>query len=166
MKFLVLSDSHRRLRLMEQIIGQLHIDDILFLGDHYDDMRAVQRQFPDKRFTGIAGNCDFNCEVDSQQEISVCGKKIWLTHGHHHSVKSGHLRLQLAAMELGADACLFGHSHVPELFYERGILFMNPGSISEPRGQYQESYGILEVDEGGIRGSVVEVSPAGLRPIF
>lgn len=166
MKLLVFSDSHHKLKLMEDVIIRLKdISTILFLGDNYDDIKIIQQKYPDKVFTGIAGNCDYGCGVESEREVHMCGKKIWLTHGHLQSVKGGYLRLSLAAAKREADVCLFGHTHIPELFYERNILFMNPGSISEPRGKYRESYGILTIDEDGVRGSVVEITPSGLRPI-
>ena len=53
------------------------------------------------------------------------------------------------ALEKGADAVLFGHTHAPCCQYIDGLAIFNPGSISHPRGVDFVSYGMLEVTENG-----------------
>jgi len=48
------------------------------------------------------------------------------------------------AEEVGANVVLFGHSHVPLCTEERGVLFLNPGSLQLPRGYHQPTYACLE----------------------
>jgi len=140
---------------MERIIAQAQdISYILHLGDCCADAELMARRFPDLNFEWVRGNCDYSgCPYDKL--LTLGGKRIFITHGHKYNVKTDYLRLVYAAMSREADACFFGHSHEPALFYEKGILFMNPGSISQPRGMPQPSYGLAEISEGGIEGKIV-----------
>jgi putative phosphoesterase len=68
-----------------------------------------------------------------------------MTHGHHYDVKWDYQRIFYKGLEMEADVILFGHSHVPVHVEEDGILIMNPGSTSHPRGNSNKSYALLEV---------------------
>jgi putative phosphoesterase len=51
----------------------------------------------------------------------------------------------LQAQEVGATIALFGHIHQAVAEYDKNILFVNPGSISQPRGPVQiPSYAIID----------------------
>ena len=51
-------------------------------------------------------------------------------------------------------AC-FGHTHVPFCKEINGIIYVNPGSLSQPRQEGRKpSYALLEIDEEG-RPSIV-----------
>ena len=63
-------------------------------------------------------------------DIEIDGVKILLTHGHRYGVKNGYLNLIMRAKELQVNAVIFGHTHIPEVFTEDGVLFVNPGSCS------------------------------------
>ena len=40
----------------------------------------------------------------------------------------------ICGQEVNADICLYGHLHIPDARMEGKTLFLNPGSISQPRG--------------------------------
>ena len=76
--------------------------------------------------------------------------RIFVTHGHAYGVKSGLGRLIDKAESVGADIALYGHSHIPDLTYMRGISAFNPGSISMPRQEGRRcTYGTIEISEDG-----------------
>lgn len=50
----------------------------------------------------------------------------------------------------GAQAVCFGHSHIPFLTWEEGILLLNPGSLSRPRSCSQSGCALLTVENGDI----------------
>ena len=53
--------------------------------------------------------------------------------------------LSLQAQEAGANIALFGHIHQAVAELDKNILFVNPGSISQPRGPVQvPSYAIID----------------------
>jgi len=147
MKILVLSDSHGVTKLMAEKVAKHadHVDCVMFLGDYLRDIEKVAGQFPNLTFHVVPGNCDFMSNLPAELTVEVGGKKIWMTHGDHFDVKSGYGRIEAAASARGADICMFGHSHVAVEYEKNGIVFLNPGSITEPRGSRGKSYAIVEI---------------------
>ncbi len=158
MRILVLSDTHRSLNrallLMNDIIYE--IDYVFHLGDNTEDAEFLRDNF-NVPVLCVAGNCDHDCSVADEEIIELENKKILLTHGHKYGVKYDTAdRLIYRAQEVGADICLFGHTHVPFLALVRGIIVMNPGSLSLPRGNSKASYGIIKIEDNDIYPSIVE----------
>ncbi|KKB38817.1 putative phosphoesterase [Bacillus thermotolerans] len=50
-------------------------------------------------------------------------------------------------MDEEVDCIVFGHSHIPYLRFEKGVLMFNPGSATDKRRLPYYSYGILTVDK-------------------
>lgn len=155
MKVLIFSDSHRHNGNMEAVIARLQdINHVLHLGDNSEDAEKMERAFPGRRFEWVSGNCDFSAGP-ADKLLSLGGKKILITHGHTYGVKYGYQRITYTALEKEVDACFFGHTHLPAVFYENGVLFLNPGSISLPRDGQFPTYGVADISENGIGGSIV-----------
>ena len=70
---------------------------------------------------------------------------ILLTHGHGYSVKSSLLPLRRRALELDVQLVLYGHTHLPALSEEEGVLFCNPGSCMGDR-----LYAEIELQDGKV----------------
>lgn len=157
MKILVLSDSHGIKTLMAQVAEKFNNTAacLLFLGDNAADCRALENVYKNPIHI-VAGNCDFNSPHPKELILEINGKKIWMTHGDTFGVKSGRGKIAAAAKARDAHICLFGHTHTPAEFYENGIYFLNPGSISEPRGRMGRSYAILEIIGSNILTKIVE----------
>lgn len=88
-----------------------------------------------------------------QNELTVCGHKILLVHGHAHSLYSGLSHLVHEAENCGADILFYGHTHIPDsrtISTESGspLLIVNPGSCSIPRACQPPSFAILDVKKG------------------
>lgn len=158
MKILVLSDTHRNLHNTKDIFENLKdaVDIVVHLGDCDDDMEFFKAKYTNLNFYGVAGNCDFLSAGPDEYDFVVNGRRIVLTHGSRQNVKGGYGGLIDLAKEKGADVCLFGHTHFPIILELDGVLLMNPGSPSMPRGVNFPSYGILDIDEtGNIDAAVV-----------
>ncbi|MDZ7834879.1 MAG: metallophosphoesterase family protein [Alkalibacterium sp.] len=41
----------------------------------------------------------------------------------------------------------YGHTHIPRVEKEEGIVFINPGSIAQPRDRAKGTYLVMELDE-------------------
>jgi uncharacterized protein len=154
-----MSDSHNMLDNMYYVLkNNNNIDCVVHLGDNYEDIKKVMELYKNIKFYGVRGNCDLNKEAPYHDLINVNNKRVLITHGHKNSVKSQYTNIYYFAKENEADICLFGHSHVPVIFKEDNIHFMNPGSISDPRMQPKCSYGICEINKKGeITMSIVEI---------
>lgn len=148
--FAVFSDSHGRRSAVEKIRGVLEESDcILCLGDGAGEMRALQREFPEKTYV-VKGNCDFVGEDEIVLEEE--GVKILLCHGHRYGVKGGITRLVYRAQELGCALALYGHTHRADIQTVNGVTCVNPGALSS----YTEpSYCYLVIHNGKITPTIV-----------
>ena len=89
------------------------------------------------RILSVHGNCDaevdqmvlhFPIEADFRVE-ELCGRRLFLTHGHHFNVDQRPSRTLLD----GAGYVVYGHFHVPMRRLEDGVWYWNPGSVSIPK---------------------------------
>jgi uncharacterized protein len=159
-KALIVSDSHG---LKEELITikkrhENEIELMIHCGDSELETKANELV----GYVTVKGNMDYLGKDFPNEAIEMLGEKcIYITHGHLYDVKMSHLSLAYRAEETGATIACFGHSHVAEAYEREGILFINPGSIRLPRGTFEETYAILEVDDSYI--SVVFYSLEGKR---
>ncbi|HEU4965059.1 MAG TPA: YfcE family phosphodiesterase, partial [Bacilli bacterium] len=92
----------------------------------------------------ICGNCDAPGTAEVEQTFDLLGVNGLITHGHTLHVKTSPLPLFYRAQELDARLTVFGHTHTPTLYVENGRVFLNPGSLSYPRGYTVCTYAIAE----------------------
>lgn len=150
MTILVLSDSHSTLRFMRRCVDTIQPDALIHLGDYFDDGTVLKEEYPQIPFYQVPGNCDrYRCPP-GQPEIlvdSICGVRVYMTHGHRHQVKIGIGALLKDARTARVDAVLYGHTHAADCHKEDdGLWVMNPGSC----GYYGGSAGVIEVRDGKI----------------
>ena len=151
MKYLVISDTHGDISKASEIAEKYknELKGIIHLGDMIKDAVNLKYRFKDLEVEYICGNNDYNSTVPYEKMLVIGGKKILLTHGHRQRVNYGLMSISYWALEKGADAVFFGHTHTPTCQYIDGLAIFNPGSISYPRGVDFVSYGMLEVTENG-----------------
>lgn len=146
MKILVLSDSHGCTEYMEQAVRWEKPDCVIHLGDHAADAEQLQRLHPMMPMIRVRGNCDFSdFDEHESREAVYDGVRILAVHGHRYGVKSGLLRLFMAAKEKTVHVALFGHTHCAYCEKKDGIWLMNPGACG---GFGRRSYGIVEIAGG------------------
>lgn len=150
MKILVISDTHGDTNKAEEAIkSNKEVNLIIHLGDYFRDAQKLSSLFPNIPIEYIYGNSDFMIDdVPAEKMLDVCGKKIFITHGHRYSVKWDYDKLFKKAEELHADMLLFGHTHIPDIIEKDQYYVLNPGSTSDPRDDSDESYAIIEIDNG------------------
>ena len=113
MRILVVSDTHGDLRsLIKAVDAQRKAEIIVHCGDGEEQQRFLKDNYKDKMIVAVRGNCDWNSFFPSKEIFKVCGKTIFVTHGHLYDAKSGLYRITSAAREAGADILLFGHTHM------------------------------------------------------
>ena len=148
MRILLVSDTHRHndnyLRVLKRV-GK--IDMVIHCGDSEGSEYILSEAAPCP-FYIVTGNNDFFSNLPREEEISVAGHKILVTHGHTYGVHRGYDMLVEAAKAGGYDVVMFGHIHMPVIEEKDGVLVLNPGSLTYPR-QYgrRPSYIVIDVDE-------------------
>jgi len=158
MKLLIASDIHGSYFFANKLISEFNkerFDQILLLGDilyhgprndlpkEYNPKKVIDLLNPlSSKIIAVRGNCDaevdqmvldFNILNDSAKLI-VDDKTFHLAHGHKPFPKMGN-----------GEIILTGHTHIP--LYEKlenNIHHLNPGSISIPKGGFNNSYMIYE----------------------
>jgi len=152
LKIVVFSDSHGANYSMISAIGSVsNINYIIHLGDYERDVYAIKDNFPKYDIINVAGNCDYSSNIPAEKNITLSGKKFFITHGHKYRVGFNNDRLIYKAQEENADICLYGHTHVPVIERAGNIVVMNPGSISSPRTSERiKSFGIIDINNSGI----------------
>lgn len=167
MKILVLSDTHRNLNMAKKVLDKIgsSVETVLFCGDHISDMRKLAESYNELMFFGVIGNCDHVSSGSADKSVCIEEKNVLITHGHLYNVKSNMQNLAYKAMELSADIVVFGHTHCPFLLKQDGVLFLNPGSITEPRSTDFPTYGIIDIENGDVTGSIVQCFPEAYKTI-
>ncbi|WP_338470437.1 metallophosphoesterase [Niallia sp. XMNu-256] len=145
MKVLIVSDSHGLTSELEKIYEKHQNEVQLFI--HCGDSELEPDHPAMKNYVVVGGNCDFDERLLEEILENVGNKTIFITHGHKYSVKSNLMNIAYKAKEVGANIVCFGHSHYLGAEMDRGILFINPGSIRLPRGRIEKTYVILDMGE-------------------
>ena len=99
--------------------------------------------------------------------LTANGQQILFVHGHMEGVDYGYNKLGLDAKMLGLHYAVHGHTHIP-VFEQRGdFTFINPGSISRPRGGSPASFAILTVEKTFIDAAFLRINdPMGEESSF
>lgn len=163
MRYLVFSDTHGNIRDAAMLIEQWHkqIDGVWHLGDNARDMKFLENQYAHSlslAFSGVNGNCDAPSSVPYKRLFDLEGRRILLCHGHLYHVGLGLSYIKQKAHDMGANVVLFGHTHVPLCLEEEGVLYLNPGSLTSPRGGSHASYAILEIEKGRAAATLMDYS--------
>lgn len=150
MKALIFSDSHGDFFDMQRIIDETdNVDLIIHAGDVQRDVDDITDMYPNIPCAYVLGNNDFSVwGVPFDRVFEFGGKRIFLTHGHNYTVKLSPRRVVAEAKKVGADICIFGHTHTPYL--DKGDMWVvNPGSA-------RRHYAILEIKDGVIEIEIKE----------
>jgi len=165
MKILFFSDVHGDAASLQMIIEKINRhqpDQLAFLGDalYHGPRNNIKKEYCPKeaiqlfnslknKILAVRGNCDG--EVDQMMlEFPILGdytliyanqQTFFLTHGHIWN--ENHLP------PLGGITILaHGHTHIPMLKkLSNGLIMMNPGSISLPKGGFPASYALADEKE-------------------
>ncbi len=143
MKILIFSDSHKSFApMMRAIEIEKDVNWIIHAGDVQSDVEDLLITYPKTPVAYVKGNNDFFLrDVPEDRFFTLDGVKIFLTHGHNYGVKYSLSALFKKGTELGADICIFGHTHVAVCEKMENITLFNPGSATK-------SYGVMEINNG------------------
>lgn len=151
MKIIVFSDSHGDISLMKRAIKAVGPDRVIHLGDYTRDALEIGKLFPELHLDVVKGNNDFTSSYPQDKVLDVAKKTLFLSHGDRYGVMLGLHRIAWKGRELGVDAVLFGHTHIPYLERVGGMWVMNPGCIGRSTFfSRSATYGLIEVSEDEI----------------
>ncbi len=93
----------------------------------------------------VQGNCDSAVDqmvlefpiLAEYATIYEKGKVFFLTHGHKYNIETPPLLNK-------GDILIHGHTHVPTVYDTKSFIYINPGSVSLPKENSDNSYMIYE----------------------
>lgn len=161
MKIFFMSDIHGSAYYTEKALDKFReekADFIAILGDElyhgarnplpkeYNPKEVIKllNQYSDK-IIAIRGNCDSEVDemvldfpiMSTYSTILYEGRRIFLTHGHVYNEDN------MPKLSSG-DIFVYGHTHIPKAEKQGDIYILNPGSITLPKENNPNSYGVLE----------------------
>lgn len=154
-RIVVVSDTHSVVHPnTANVVRSLAPDHLLHGGD-IGDLGVLATLSKLAPLTAVRGNIDGQLpDVPDSIDIQVhAGSrlllKLLLT---HIAIYGPKLRSEVwkLAREVGARIVVCGHSHVPFMGRDKGIVMFNPGSIGPRRGTLPITLGLLEVGLTGI----------------
>lgn len=132
MKVMILSDSHSMPRSdLLTLLKTQNVDYYIHCGDIY----LTYDSLPLNNFYNCRGNND-NRNIKEELFITIDNLKFWIVHGHRYNVEFNTEGLAYNAKQQNIDVVCFGHTHRPYLQTEDNITYINPGSVTYPRGDY------------------------------
>lgn len=157
MRAIVISDSHNDTAACERVIQSIDKPDlIIHLGDIARDADYLEMLCYPTRFVSVLGNNDFLRHGDYERVVEFDGHKIFICHGHTLGVCTSTERLEAVARKKQCSAALFGHTHRAVLKKcDDGLLVLNPGSVSRPRGG-KPSFAVLETENNKLKAVIVD----------
>tara|TARA_Y100001934_G_scaffold145389_1_gene174589 strand:- start:1895 stop:2359 length:465 start_codon:yes stop_codon:yes gene_type:complete len=148
----IISDNHGdwTSQITESLAG---VDAIIHAGD-IGPYKYVLKMEGIAPTTAVLGNTDGDMPLDETAVVTLGEKKFLVKH-----IVNPH-RLQVSLCErlkqIQPDVVIFGHTHEPFCETLGGILFLNPGSVTQPRGGYQPSMVRLTIDCGEMTPKFIE----------
>ena len=95
--------------------------------------------------TAVLGNTDGDLPIKEIEVANIGKKKFFVQHIVDPHQLEGPLRARLD--KVNPDVVVFGHTHKPFREILGSILFLNPGSVTRPRGQFSPSMVRLVINE-------------------
>ena len=147
----VISDTHGSLPPAAYDVFE-GVDHIVHAGDYgghgvLDELGAIAP------VTAVRGNCDHAPDgVAPLVRTTLGGHRFVLVHDRTH----------LPKMTASDRARVFvsGHTHIPVCREDGGVLHLNPGSATRPRGGHPPSVAIIEIAGNQVSARIIPLLPA------
>jgi len=148
-KLFVCSDVHGNYDAFKKFTEKIDLNPVIICGDLTPNSQSFAYLFNslDNDFYLVKGNCDnafdfsiANINIPPRIRIEkFFDKSFIITHGDLIRSPS-----QSSIEVKSGDVFISGHTHVPKLFIDdMGIINLNPGSLSRPRGHFDSSYAVI-----------------------
>jgi putative phosphoesterase len=152
----VLADTHipRRARaLPEELIPYLQRADLVLHAGDLIEVSLLDELASYAPVRAVKGNVD-PPGVDLPETLEFDFGDVRVAMIHDSGRKQGR-RKRLKKRFPGARVIVFGHSHIPFLEDEEGLLLLNPGSSTDKRRQPCHTFALLYAEEGTVRAEVL-----------
>ena len=148
----VFSDTHGNLSRLDAAMRRIQpVQAVIHLGDFAADAIRIAAALG-VPYHAVRGNCDATDDFPAEQVVRREKAALLLTHGNRYGSA---WTLAQEANQRHCQAALFGHSHIPLLRNEGGVLLINPGSLSQPRRGSAHGFCVLTIDNAELSAQMV-----------
>ena len=140
----LISDIHGR-SLSDKVRRYLEKCDLIICAGDTEDLGILSEMEAIAPLTAVRGNCDWRPwadELPKDAVVKIEDVSIYVIHN---------LDYMSFEPDSSTDAVVYGHTHVYKHFYRNDVLYINPGSVSEPRGGQRAHMVVLEIEGKKIR---------------
>lgn len=156
MRVLVLADTHipRRARtLPEALRPHLRSAGVILHAGDLMQPAVLEELAAYAPVHAVRGNLDPpEAELPETLELDLGGARVAVVHD---SGRKQGRRNRLARRFPEARVVVFGHSHVPLLEDEGGLMLLNPGSPTDKRRQPEYTCAVLEAADGEVGARIL-----------
>jgi putative phosphoesterase len=165
MKIGVVSDSHGHIENLRRAVKALYkagAEIIVHLGDDYDDVNALsdQERTAIIQVPGVFSPYYQDPGIPNRIIEEWEGVRVLLTHtpAVHENDLPTDLDPAAVAVKGEVRVVLSGHSHIPEVKEEKGMVWVNPGHLKDDdKKGYPPTYALLEITGAEIRVRIVDL---------
>jgi putative phosphoesterase len=152
----VLADTHipRRARaLPKELVSHLKKADLVLHAGDLIEPSVLDELSSYAPVRAVKGNVDLpEADLPQTLEFEFGGVRVAMIHD---SGRKEDRRRRLKKRFPEVRVVVFGHSHVPFLEDEDGLLLLNPGSPTDRRRQPRHTFALLHVEEGRVRAEIL-----------
>jgi putative phosphoesterase len=137
----VLSDTHGRLD--PKVIDCIRRTDLVLHAGDLDGPDILHNLGNSEKVTAVRGNMDFGSwsqALHQEEFVDASGILIYMIHDLH--------RISVDPEAADIRIVISGHTHRSSAIQKNGILYLNPGSASFPRGGAKASMALIEIKGG------------------
>ena len=149
----IISDNHGdwSSSIVKSLAG---VDAIIHAGDigPYQLISKMENIAPT---TAVLGNTDGDLPINQSEVTMIGGKKFFVQHIINPHELEDPLRYRLD--DVKPDVVVFGHTHKPFCEMIGSILFLNPGSVTRPRGEFAPSFVRLFIEDKKIKPEFIQL---------
>ena len=146
----VISDTHGI--LVPAAIKALHGVDLIIHAGDIGNTGVMDKLKSIAPVVAVRGNMDMSKELrelPQTEAIQVGDTLLYIIHDIN--------QLDIAPLKADFDAVIFGHLHYPSVAKYSGVLFLNPGSASQPRRRSSASLAFLDIRGSSITTQIMDI---------
>jgi putative phosphoesterase len=153
---MVLADTHipRRAKILpRELVPYLEKADLILHAGDLLEPSLLDEMALYAPVRAVKGNVDPpDLDLPETLEFEFGGARVAMIHD---SGRKEGRRKRLHRRFPDARAIVFGHSHIPFLEDEDGLLLLNPGSPTDRRRQPRHTFALLRAEEGSVRAEIL-----------
>lgn len=150
MKLGVVSDTHKHIvnlsKAMDYLTAQ-GVDRVIHLGDDYTDADEIGVQNV-IRVPGVFCDAYQDSKIRNRLVHNFAGWRFLLSHtlASHANDLPDDPKPEVLIRDKRVHVVLYGHTHIPEIKQEHGVIFINPGHLkNEDKKGFPPTFGYIEL---------------------